>query len=301
MPTNKTTLKKLTLAAGIIIALVLAVALYFINSSATPVSLTTSTSSTRYNVSLDTSELNTGEKNVRDHNNAVRDTVPRPPVKPASADGLDDPDLDYNSSTVLNQGDQVVVVKENRDFDDNRVCTVGYVDHDKNAVHLASHCLYDTKEIYTISNPFNNKRLKISSSQDNMVLSDGFDPQATYPKNTEHDYGILYLDDDADVTLGHNSLSGERILDRPLNDGEDVCFYSSQREKVVCTTFKRDSTREVSDDEIVFLNELSRQGDSGGPLWLKDGGGFVGVLSANSDASAAIPRTFFDYAYKGLN
>lgn len=255
---------------------------------------------TKYNVNLASSDLNQGEINVRDHNDDVRDTVPRPPTKPLSEDGLGNPNLDYNSPTVLNQGDQVVIVKNNLDFDDNRICTIGYVDHAKNAVHLASHCLYDTKEIYTVTNPYTNKRLKVSNTKKNMVLSPGFDPHADYPKNTEHDYGILYLDDDADVTLGHNSLSGENILDRPLDDGEEVCFYSSRRNSITCSAFERDETREVSDDEIVFLNELARQGDSGGPLWLKDGSGFVGVLSANSDESAAIPRVFFDYAYRGL-
>ena len=247
---------------------------------------------------LELSGLSPVELQARNHNSKVRNEVPRPPVKPRSEDGLHNPDLDYNSNTVLNQGDHVITVKKDGS---ERLCTVGYADHEKNAIHIAAHCLHETKKIYTITSAYTNEPLLISKTTDNMILSPGHNHFGDYPRDTEHDYGIVYLDKKADVTLGHNSLSGKNIVDRPLRDGEEVCYYSAVSQKVTCSVFLRDPNREVSDDEIVFLPEKTQQGDSGGPLWLKDGGGLVGILSASSHESAPIPRSFFDYAYRGIS
>lgn len=252
----------------------------------------------QFDKQLELTGLSPAELKARNHNSEVRNEVPRPPVKPRSEDGLHTPDLDYNSNTVLNQGDRVITVKKDGS---EHLCTVGYADHERKAIHIAAHCLHETKKIYTVTSAYTNEPLLISKSTDNMILSPGHNRYGDYPRDTEHDYGIVYLDKKADVTLGHNSLSGKNIVNRPLRDGEEVCYYSSVSQKVTCSVFLRDPDREVSDDEIVFLPEKSYQGDSGGPLWLKNGGGLVGILSANSDQSAQIPRTFFDYAYRGIS
>lgn len=158
---------------------------------------------------------------------------------------------------VVNQGDRILL--------DGVIgygqCSVGYVDHARNQIAIARHCVsFPFQQAYTA----NKQRIgTVVSFPGWLVRSSG-----------PNDFAYVTL---SGAAPGSNRFSGNaKVHPSAVRPGERVCSYGATTRREFCG-----HVTGVRGNLIATSVTGPTHGDSGGPMWIP-GRGFVAVLSGGS-------------------
>lgn len=228
-------------------------------------------------------------------------TNPRKPFVPTT-----------NGTVPVKQGMRISIIKkitpENIDgyahsyMIDTQDCTLGYVDTQARIGYTSAHCIPNTTDS-TAPYPVIVDSVNDQGQQDKYIIgyvdtapqtwrdtvADNIDTHSPQPLNLKssqwdlaliHFTGTAFLDPNDD-----NPLTGDFIIDNPLETGTRICSFGATTQEVSCGTIDNTNGSTVYEAPIAVA-----QGDSGGPAWAVDEQGKpLGIIGLNSAFSYIIP------------
>ena len=154
------------------------------------------------------------------------------------------------------QGDQISI-------DENKTCTIGYIDHKERLAYTADHCSFKGKK----SVVYDNDDHIIGTIESRTDRSS----KTLLSQSMGNDFNVIKLNNY--VSLAGNIYSGDKKVSvSDVKSGEKVCMYSRMQKKINCGNIKIVAGNVIVGDSGAY----GKLGDSGGPVWIP-GEGFIGI------------------------
>lgn len=178
----------------------------------------------------------------------------------------------------VNQGDAIFShqgVRLPHKYAPSTSCTVGYVNKEKRYLITAAHCAEDGTTMYNSRNEAIGVFHRFKKDLYDFNLPHHEAIEESMAVDTAH---IQLFDN---VTPGNNFYSGDTRIDSSAQVpiGAEICTYGRTTNQVQCGHRVDDGLKPLP-KHVMIIDKEGKHGDSGGPVWLKNGGGYIGNISA---------------------
>lgn len=178
----------------------------------------------------------------------------------------------------INQGDAIFShdgIQLPGEYVPSAKCTVGYVNKEKRYLITAGHCAEDGTTIYNSRNEAIGIFHRFKPDLYNYDIPRPKAIQESMASDTAH---IQLFDT---VTPGDNIYSGDKRISSSAQVpvGTEICTYGRTTARVQCSR-RIDYEFMPLPNHVMIVDVDSQHGDSGGPVWIKNGGGYIGNISA---------------------